>query len=276
VIGTVLVIVGSILSIGFGNHEDKDYNMADIRALYGYAAFIAYVIIMFVGLFFAYVAVKRLEVMRADLMLSYTELEEVTEQGENDRFPEIERSIDEKKSSYAPYEKVHPLLYCMLSGIFGGNSELMAKTVAVLLRTTIAGDNQFIYGLTYVFLIIMGVTIAVQMHFLASALKHFDALYVVPVFQCFFITGSAAGGAIFYHELKDFNVLQSVMFPVGITVTLAGVLAMSVRDMSTKKHAQNNSRVSPSDYPPSPIPVTVVSPNLGPEDAPLSDIEASA
>ncbi len=233
-IGTGLVIIGSVLSVAFGNHEDKLFTMADIRAFYGIPAFIAFVVTMSIVLIGAYIGVRRLEPMRDELLLCYIKYDEAKEQGDRDQMQLFKCSIDEKKATYAPFEKVHPLLYCALSGLFGGQSVLMAKTVAILLRATIEGENQFKLGLTYVFLFAMVFTIVVQTHYLATALKYFDALYVVPVFQCFWITGSTVGGAIFYQELKDFDLLQSIMFPLGIVITLCGVYALSNRDMAKK------------------------------------------
>lgn len=146
----------------------------------------------------------------------------------------------------------------------------MAKTVAILLRSTIEGDNQFTQVLTYVFLFLMILTITVQTHYLATALKYFDALYVVPVFQCFWITGSTVGGAIFFQgqifisdrfsyrlhcfpcaeilkpsvdheftrsfcfasEFVNFHLFQAIIFPVGVVITLIGVYVLSQRDMT--------------------------------------------
>jgi hypothetical protein len=150
----------------------------------------------------------------------------------------LKQDIDVAKQEYEPYEKWHPLLYCTLSGLFGGESVLMAKTTAVLLRATMDGDNQFTKGLTYLFLIAMVATIVIQTHYLATSLKYFDALYVVPVFQCFWITGSTVGGAIFYQELKTFDLMQSILFPLGIVITLSGVYVLSKRDMSRKEDAE--------------------------------------
>jgi hypothetical protein len=58
----------------------------------------------------------------------------------------------------------------------------------------------------YVFLVAMFCTIFAQLHFLALALSMFDALYVVPVFQCFFIGVSTLGGATYFQEFNKFSV----------------------------------------------------------------------
>lgn len=98
---------------------------------------------------------------------------------------------------------------------------------------------QLIYPVTYVILLCMLATIFLQTHWLAtgmpaaaapvaravslsrrprSGLQYFDALYIVPVFQCFFISVSVAGGGVYYGEFRNFSALQAVCFFLGILV----------------------------------------------------------
>ena len=72
------------------------------------------------------------------------------------------------------------------------------------------GDNQMINPLTYVLIICMLASIFTQTHFLASGLERFDALYIVPVFQCFFIMVSITGGGIFFSEFENLSLLQVI------------------------------------------------------------------
>ena len=136
-----------------------------------------------------------------------------------------------------------------------------------MIGSSIRGDNQMIYGLTYVFLLCMFFCVFTQLHFLALGLRFFDALYVVPVFQCFFISVSTLGGAgqwerkereddgaclrlqfltllfvslpstypAYFGEFGSFGALQIAFFPIGIFLTLSGVYILSSRDM--KKNA---------------------------------------
>jgi hypothetical protein len=103
-IGTSLVIIGSVLSVAFGNHEDKQYTMADIRAFYGFPAFIAFIVILFLVLIGAYIGVRQLEPMRDDLLSRNSDLVEARDMDDVNQAEEIERSIDEKKEAYAPFE----------------------------------------------------------------------------------------------------------------------------------------------------------------------------
>jgi hypothetical protein len=98
-----------------------------------------------------------------------------------------------------------------------------------------------IYPLTYVFLACMFISIFSQLHFLAKALQEFDAMYVVPVFQCFFISVSTIAGAAYFGEFSEFDVAQACSFPLGIGLTLFGVYILSSRDMSkTGKRLDND------------------------------------
>jgi hypothetical protein len=72
--------------------------------------------------------------------------------------------------------------------------------------------------------------ILTQIHFLSIALQKFDSLYCVPIFQCFYILVSAVGGATFFKEFSSFTLVQSIMFPMGIVLTLSGVFLLSRRN----------------------------------------------
>ena len=119
---------------------------------------------------------------------------------------------------YARFGKLHPLCYAGLAGTFGAQTVTLAKSTAEVLKTTFDGDNQMIYVLTYVILGGMFCTIFLEQHWLASGLVHFDALYIVPVFQAFFIGVSVLGGAVYFQELSNFSLLQGIMFPFGVVV----------------------------------------------------------
>ena len=49
------------------------------------------------------------------------------------------------------------------------------------------------------------------------------------VCQCFFITVTIFGGALYFQELAAFSKLQMAMFPVGVLVTIGGILLLSQR-----------------------------------------------
>ena len=98
--------------------------------------------------------------------------------------------------------KFHRFGYAAAAGIMGAQSVLFAKCTSTLFRATISGDgNMFVYPGTYAVLAGLGVTIFFQIRWLNSGLRLFPALYVVPVFQSFWILVSVISGMVFFDEV---------------------------------------------------------------------------
>lgn len=258
VIGTALVIVGSVLSVAFGNHESKEYTLDQLKELYQATGFIVYIVLMVIALVVMYIAAKKLEPMKTELVeyakrFERTLSKDFCDEDEEDSDEEhqlMKRESDDEldkerlllldskdkirelSERYKPFEKIHPFLLCALSGVFGAQSVLFAKTNAEMMDVSFRGNNQYDQFLPYLFLPTMLFFIFSQLHWMAVALKNFDALYVVPVFQCFFIIVSTLGGAVFFQEFASFSVLQGIMFPIGVVITLIGVWILSQRDMA--------------------------------------------
>jgi hypothetical protein len=79
--------------------------------------------------------------------------------------------------------------------MFGSCSVLFANSTMQMVKASATGDNQFKFLVTWVLLVAMLTCLILQTHYLAHGLKYFDALFIVPVFQCFSITFSILGGA---------------------------------------------------------------------------------
>ncbi|KAI9920877.1 hypothetical protein PsorP6_001754 [Peronosclerospora sorghi] len=117
-----------------------------------------------------------------------------------------------------------PYYYAICSGIVGAMTVLLAKCSAIMIVLTLKGDNQFKYGLTYIFLGGMFVCILVQTHFLNVATALGDIMTVFPIFQACWITFSVVGGTIFY--LKDDELLpvtHKVLYPLALLCIATGV-----------------------------------------------------
>ena len=89
-----------------------------------------------------------------------------------------------------------------------------------------------VHPLPYFLIVCMLASIVTQTHFLAEGLRCFDALYIVPVFQCFFIIVSIVGGGIFFAEFARLSAFQIGFFALGVIITLWGVWKLSQREMS--------------------------------------------
>eukprot|EP01051_Picozoa_sp_SAG22_P018168 SAG22_NODE_2981_length_2054_cov_1.827621_3_plen_288_part_01 len=78
-----------------------------------------------------------------------------------------------------------------------------------------------------------------QLNFLNGAMRRFDVLYVLPVYQSFWITGATVNGMLFFHEYANFGEQQWVLFPVGVACTVSGIAAL------TSKFKQSGSARAP-------------------------------
>jgi multidrug transporter EmrE-like cation transporter len=117
-----------------------------------------------------------------------------------------------------------PYYYAICSGIVGAMTVLLAKCSAIMIALTLKGDNQFKYGLTYIFLGGMFVCILVQTHFLNMATTLGDIMTVFPIFQAFWITFSVIGGAIFYqNDDEPFPTTDKVFYPLALLAIALGV-----------------------------------------------------
>ena len=131
---------------------------------------------------------------------------------------------------------MEPLSYATLAGSIGGQSVMLAKTIVELIKTTASGaDNAFAHADTWVMIVFLFVGLFNQARFLNAGLQHFDALVIVPMYQCIWMFCNILGGAIAFDELKNFSTMQAIFFPVGSLLTWVGI-AVLARSSSQDVH----------------------------------------
>ena len=230
--GTVLIIAGSVLTVSFGDHSDPVYNLDDFKRFFGLHSSIAYTFVIAAVSAVMYGVILYLRPIKQQMVVLTKSYAHLADEVREERMA-ADTALTSLQARYRPWEKVHPFCYCALSGLLGAQSVLFGKMVSELISTTFQGDNQLLSVFPYIFLVCMLAFVFSQLHFLALALTHFDALYCVPIFQCFFILTSTIGGAAFFEEFASFTTLQAIMFPIGIATTLSGVFLLAQRDSSS-------------------------------------------
>ena len=231
--GTVLIIAGSVLTVSFGDHSDPTYNLSDFRHFFGLTSALLYTFIILTVSVALYALILFLRPIKRRIVTLTKEYEHLTPDSVREEQMRGNAELAALHARYSRWEKVHPFCYCALSGMLGAQSVLFGKMVSELISTSIQGDNQLLSPFPYIFLCCMLSFVFAQLHFLALALTYFDALYCVPIFQCFFIVTSTVGGAAFFEEFASFSALQMVMFPLGIATTTLGVCLLAQRDSSS-------------------------------------------
>ncbi|DAZ96002.1 TPA: hypothetical protein N0F65_009303 [Lagenidium giganteum] len=204
--GTSLVMGGICVVAAFANKESDCYTVTELVHLYSEPLFIMYVVVMICSCLALYASTKYLE--------------------------KVLRLHGSSSTVYKRFARLHPVCYPALSGVFGAQSVLFAKSVAELIKTTAHGENQFVNFGTYAIAFSMFACIFLQIHWLAHGLQSFDAVFIVPVFQCFFISISIFGGGVYFNEFATMSSLALGMFFTGVAVTLSGVYLLSKREMN--------------------------------------------
>lgn len=212
-IATALIVGGVVQVALFADKSDTSFTLAELEVLFCRAAFVAYVAIVGVVCIFLIGLVRHVELLY--------------------------ESFGSRSSQYAGYKRIHPVLYPVLSGLFGAQSSLFAKSTAELIRVTFTeGDSQFTHFGTYLIVCSLLVCVFLQIHWLAQGLQRFDAIFIVPVFQCSCIITSIVGGGLYFEEFKGMSFLRILMFTVGVASTLGGVILLSQRPMNEPKPLQ--------------------------------------
>ena len=212
IMATMVIVSGVALITVFASKKEACYTADDLIVLFQRWQFIVYTLV-FTGSFFAFWYITR-------------------------RASRKRRIYGDLSPQYLATKNLHRFGYPCLSGLIGAQDVLFAKATAELIKSSIKGENQLIYLSTWFIIVMMVACIFGQIHFLAMALKHFDAVYVVPVFQCFFISGSIIAGAVYYREFEEFTAAQGIGFLVALALTLIGVFLLSQRAIKTSPQSQ--------------------------------------
>jgi hypothetical protein len=176
IISTVIIIVGAGLCVAFNSHKDENYTLSELIELFQSWIFIGYFIFLLsTGI-----------IIRARI-------------------------------SYVFFYKVQvstqyiPMLYASLSSICGATSFTLCKAAVQLVKTSFQGDNQMVYGITYVILFIFITAAVLQVRLLNLAMVNGDNLLVVPLYFVLNTVLCISSGLIYFQEVK------SICIPPDIT-----------------------------------------------------------
>jgi hypothetical protein len=95
-----------------------------------------------------------------------------------------------------------PYAYSVVSGAIGSHSVLFAKSLSILLRLSMEGDNQFDEWFTYLVLLLFVGTASFWMARLNDGLAMFDAILIVPMLQIAWTFFSIFTGFIYFEEYR--------------------------------------------------------------------------
>ncbi len=116
--------------------------------------------------------------------------------------------------------------YPAVAGTFGGLSVLFSKSSAEVVKETADGKNQFTHVFTYIVLILAVFCLYLQMKLLNEGLEKADALFVVPIYQVFWVVMNVITGMIYFEDYKSLDQQHLFFFVVGVFITLTGGMTL--------------------------------------------------
>ncbi|KAJ1450818.1 magnesium transporter NIPA-domain-containing protein [Pelagophyceae sp. CCMP2097] len=125
-----------------------------------------------------------------------------------------------------------PVLYAWFSALFGTQSVVQAKCLAVLLG--LAGERGAAYvftnWFTYVCILAWAALVTVWLHRMNAALGLYDPIFIVPLLQVDFILFAIISGGIYFREFRCFTTVMWVGFSCGIAVIFLGLFLLAPAD----------------------------------------------
>ena len=95
------------------------------------------------------------------------------------------------------------LVYIAICSIVGSLSVMSCKAVGIALKLTFEGSNQLIYPQTYLFLMVVGISVITQMNYLNKALDLFNTAIVTPIYYVMFTTLTIAASMTMFRERQE-------------------------------------------------------------------------
>ncbi|KAI5077899.1 hypothetical protein GOP47_0007723 [Adiantum capillus-veneris] len=199
-VATLFIVTGNIFLVAFGNHQSKVYTQEELLTNYGNHVYLVYCVCLIILVSVNHMAYKKGRAL-------------------------IASCTDENMSRH--WHTLLPFSYAMVSGIIGSHSVLFAKSLSVLLRQTLNGDNELDGWFTYAVLLMFIFTASFWMTRLNDGLALFDAILIVPMFQIVWTFFSIFTGFVYFAEYQVFDSFRTSIFALGILTLFLGILMLS-------------------------------------------------
>jgi uncharacterized membrane protein len=206
-LATSLIVFGNFFIVGNSSKTSRSWTADELLELYStprYQSFVLVMVVIVLSLHWVYVSVTR---------AGYT---------------------------YDDCFRVIPFSYAAVSAIIGSQSVLLAKSTSELVRSTLQGQDQFTRPFSYVILLGWVLTMMFWLYRMNTALRRYDALFIVPVLQVIWTLCSIVGGGLYFDEFANFSFLQGFMFIAGVMLVICGVFVLAVQRTPSASEASSD------------------------------------
>ncbi|KAI0258994.1 magnesium transporter NIPA-domain-containing protein [Gloeopeniophorella convolvens] len=145
------------------------------------------------------------------------------------------------------YGRSNPIVYISICSLVGSVSIMAIKGFGIAVKLTLAGSNQFVYVSTYVFGIVVGLCIVVQMNYFNKALDTFSTNVVNPMYYVGFTTATIVASLILFQGLNTDNPSNTVSLILGFVIIFIGIhlLELSRKPAAAGHTALENGMFNP-------------------------------
>ncbi|KAH9477536.1 putative magnesium transporter NIPA4 [Psilocybe cubensis] len=121
------------------------------------------------------------------------------------------------------YGRTNPIVYLSICSLVGSISVMAIKGFGVAVKLTFAGNNQFTHPSTYVFMIVVALSIIVQMNYFNKALDTFSTNVVNPLYYVGFSSCTIVASLILFQGFNTSDASNTFSLLSGFIVTFLGV-----------------------------------------------------
>jgi len=197
VMAVLLIFIGTGITVLYSSHEEQAYSLDDLMTLYTEPRMKWYYILCPFLLGSHYYA---------------------TVVGEKYR---LEGSM---------WKLVDLVGWAGFAGMTGGQSILFAKSTVELIKDAAHGQDVFWHIQTYLIIVMLVICLLTQITFLNGAMKRYDQLYVMPIYQSYWIIFSEISGLVYFGEWETLSPKQVRFFILGTIITLAGLFQLTKKE----------------------------------------------
>ena len=189
VVGTTIIVAGCVTLVLFGPHDSPSYSVGELMAMYGNAAYIAYLCIAAVVVVFSYAVYWWRKRRSGTRILA---------------------------------------LYVLFSAIIGTQSVLYGKSLSLLFRASLAGSNVVKEWYSWMCLLAFLLAAFYWVRRFNKGLRYFAVMRAMPAMQVGWILFSLVSGGIYFQEFRGFTAFQWGMFTLGVVGVIFGVVVVGV------------------------------------------------
>lgn len=120
-------------------------------------------------------------------------------------------------------------VYVLLSSFIASFTTLSIKSLAEIIDRILIGDNLFFSKLFNLFFISLILCTFLQIYWLNRALKHYDALLVIPIFHVSWTILSILTAGIYFQDFDHFSHYQLRNFIIGVLIIFFGSFFLAFR-----------------------------------------------